>query len=212
MTKTKVITRSWWPIPIVAALSAFLAIGLPALTTRGADHLDAPFIKMDGRIDINDLYVFHPTDDDGDQDHDRTVLAMTVNPAAGAKSGTKFRPTARYEFVIDRDGDARADARVRATFRKAPDKPGRQRVTARWLESGNSTLLADGLTDKVHVGANDSWVFAGLADDPFFMDLGNFNNGATFCGTGLDVSNFFAGLNASAIVVEVPTDLIGDGL
>ena len=211
MTKTKVLTRYWWLLPIVVALSAFLAIGIPALTTRGADHLDAPFIKMDGRIDINDLYVFHP-DDGGDQDHGRTVLAMTVNPAAGAISGTRFKLAGRYEFMIDRDGDARTDARIRATFKKAPKKPGRQLVTVNWIEGGNSTpLVKNRLTDKVHAGSNDSWVFAGLVDDPFFMDLGNFNNGATFCGTGLAVSNFFAGLNASAIVVEIPTDLIGDG-
>jgi hypothetical protein len=51
--------------------------------------------------------------------------------------------------------------------------------------------------------------FAGLRDDPFFFDLDNFNNGATFCGAGLPVSNFFFGLNTSALVIEVPTAMIG---
>jgi hypothetical protein len=41
-------------------VSSVLALGLMAPVPHAADHLDAPFVKLDGRVDINDLYVFHP--------------------------------------------------------------------------------------------------------------------------------------------------------
>ena len=81
-----------------------------------ADHLDAPTVRRDGRIDINDIYVFHPggspVDPQAAQNLSRTVLIMTVNPAAGLLSDTSFRPDALYEFVLDATGDARADSEV----------------------------------------------------------------------------------------------------
>ena len=70
-------------------------------------------VKNDGRIDINDVYVFHPG---SPQDRRRTVLAMTVNPAAGVISGTTFRAGANYEFLIDKDGDAKDEGKVRIQF------------------------------------------------------------------------------------------------
>jgi len=48
-------------------------------------------------------------------------------------------------------------------------------------------------------------LFAGLRDDPFFFDLNAFL-AVSFCSPGM---NFFNGLNVSAIVVEVPSDLLG---
>ena len=85
-----------------------------AIPAFSADHLDAPTAKKDGRIDINDVYVFHPG---SPQDLSRTVLAMTVNPAAGVISGTTFRAGANYEFLIDTNGDAKQDAIVRVQFK-----------------------------------------------------------------------------------------------
>ena len=165
------LTRFWWVVPIMAALVVGLAVGLPALTTDAADHLDAPFVKTDGRVDINDLYVFHPTNDGG-QNLNRTVLAMTVNPAAGVISGTRFRQDARYEFLIDTDGDARPEIKIQTKFRRGPGE--RQRLEVKWYEDGQVVTLANGQTDRVFKGENRSRVFAGLVDDPFFMDLGNF--------------------------------------
>ena len=45
---------------------------------------------------------------------------------------------------------------------------------------------------------------ADLFEDPFFFDLNGFRNGLQFTG-----DDFFAGLNVTAIVVEVPSDLFG---
>jgi hypothetical protein len=46
---------------------------------------------------------------------------------------------------------------------------------------------------------------AGLFDDPFFFDLVAFQNGLDFCNPGTD---FFAGANVSAIVLEIPSRLL----
>ena len=183
---------------VVAALAAFLTI--PAFS---ADHLDAPAVKKDGRIDINDIYVFHPG---SPQNLGKTVLAMTVNPAAGVISGTTFRQGAKYEFLIDTNGDARPELKIRTQF-SGPHN-GEQNYTVHRDEGDESTLIAKGRTDEVStLGAVSS--FAGLRDDPFFFDLASFNDGATFCQAG--DSDFFLGLDTSAIVIEVPTSMLGSG-
>ena len=193
---------------LLAIAGIAVAVTLPALS---ADHLDAPLSKKDGRVDINDVYAFHPGSQVGAaQDMDKTVLVMTVNPAAGVISGTEFHPKARYELLIDTNGNARPDIRVRARFSK-PDDNGVQDVTVRWLSDDDNEVIAKGETEEVIEGDDDVRAFAGLRDDPFFFDLANFNNGATFCGAGLPVKDFFLGLNTSAIAVEVPTEMIGDG-
>ena len=187
---------------VVAAIATVAAI--PAVS---ADHLDAPAVKKDGRIDINDVYVFHPAKSQG-QNLNRTVLAVTVNPAAGVMSGTTFRPNARYELLIDTNGNARPDITIRTQFSAVEN--GQQDYTVRRIKGDNSKVIARGETGEVET-EDGVKAFAGLRDDPFFFDLANFNNGATFCGGGLPVNDFFLGLNTSAIVIEVPTGMIGSG-
>lgn len=182
----------------VAAVAALAAI--PALS---ADHLDAPTTKKDGRTDINDVYVFHPG---SPQNLSRTVLAMTVNPAAGVISGTTFRPNARYEFLIDTNGNARPDITVRTQF-TAPDD-GEQKYTVRWIKGDDSKIIATGETEEVE-SEDGVKTFAGNRDDPFFFDLNAFNAGAAFTNPG---SDFFLGLNTSALVIEVPTNWIGSSV
>jgi hypothetical protein len=185
---------------VIAAVAALLTI--PAMS---ADHLDAPAVKKDGRIDINDVYAFHPG---SPQNLGRTVLAMTVNPAAGVISGTTFRAGANYEFLIDKDGDAKQDGIVRVQF-DAPSG-GQQAYKVHVIRGNDGNVVFNGTTGQV-IESDGVKSFAGLRDDPFFFDLANFNNGATFCGSGLPVSDFFLGLNTSAIVIELPTSMLGAG-
>ncbi len=189
----------------VAAVAALAAI--PAFS---ADHLDAPAVKKDGRIDINDIYVFHPGSTPATQNLSRTVLAMTVNPAAGVISGTTFRQGAKYEFLVDTNGDAKPEMTIRTQF--SGSNSNGQSYTVHRDVGDDGTLIARGQTDEVAtLGAVSS--FAGLRDDPFFFDLANFNRGAKFCGAagGLPVADFFEGLNTSAIAIELPTSMLGSG-
>src|SRR5438045_1115013 len=96
----------------VAGLVAAIGAG-PALVS-GADHLDAPTVKTDKRIDITDIYVARR----GTSRTSRTSLILNVNPLtspAGAKTAA-FRPSALYEWKIDTTGDAVADIAYRIRF------------------------------------------------------------------------------------------------
>ena len=123
MSGIHVLTRFWWAFLAVGVLAVVLAIGLPALTTQGADHLDAPLVNLDGRLDINDLYAF--------KKGDNTVLVMTVNPLAGVLSSETFHPIADYDFKIDNDDDDVEDIVYRLNFSQASSKSAApsQRVT-----------------------------------------------------------------------------------
>jgi hypothetical protein len=194
-------------IEVLGLLALAAVAAVAAIPAISADHLDAPGVKKDGRIDINDVYVFHPGTS---QNLNRTVVAMTVNPAAGVISGTTFRPGARYELLIDTNGDARPDLTIRTQFSSVEN--GQQAYTVRRIKGDDSKIIAHGKTGEVET-EDGVKAFAGLRDDPFFFDLANFNLGAKFCGAtgGLPVKDFFLGFNTSAIVVEVPTSMIGSG-
>ena len=185
----------------VSALGAAFVVA--ALPGGAADHLEAPAVQADGRTDINDVYAFQSPANPAN-----TVLIMTVNPVAGVRSPTTFADKARYDFLIDNDGDAAADVTYTVDFKKARggtqdyklSGPGRN-VKG---ETGTATPVAGG-----------GMVWAGLADDPFFFDLQAFNDqvkGAggsrTFCDAG--ATDFFRGFNVTAIVLEVPSSALGD--
>lgn len=192
----------------LAVLAFAMFIAWPTSGTQAADHLDGPGVGTDGRTDLSDLFVFHPqVGNSGNQNRGVTVLAMTVNPAAGVISGTSLNPRARYEFAVDNDGDAVEDIIYR------------YRVIGKWtilteVKGRESRLLGLGRTGQVGrtLPGRDRLVksFVGLRDDPFFLDLNAFNAGAAFCtgpnGTG---SNFFNGLDVTAFVLSLPTERLG---
>jgi len=194
----------------IAGILVTVAGGAPDFS-GAADHLDAPFVKTDGRIDINDVYVFQSP-----SDADNTVLIMTVNPAAGVLSPTALRPGASYEFAVDNDGDAEEDIvyRLKASGVRGN---GTQKVFLH-REGGDdededeSEVIAEGKSGSVIEVDDDGSLIVGVFDDPFFFDLASFNAGAKFCmGPGGTGNDFFLGLNTSAIVLEVPTDeLLGE--
>jgi hypothetical protein len=57
---------------------------------------------------------------------------------------------------------------------------------------------------------SDIQLFAGQSDDPFFFDLVGFNRFLAGAG-GVTGDDTFLGLNVSAIVVQLPVDLVSDG-
>lgn len=201
------------PLLVLLALGTLL-IGSVAVRVNAADHLDAPTVKTDGRIDINDIYVF-----DG-QDPSHTVLVMTVDPAAGILSPTTFRQGASYQFMVDTSGDAVEDARIVVKF-DGVRGDGSQRYSVDWHSGGDRTpLLKQGTTGSVQALSGGGMAIAGVFDDPFFFDLaafqtfkstllstGTLSGLSAFCNPAGE--NFFLGLNVGAIVVEVPDALLG---
>ena len=180
-----------------------LVFGLVAVPGSAADHLDAPGLTPPGgdtRLDLTDVYAFQSPSNAGN-----TVLIMGVNPLAGVLNDGTFRSGASYEFKIDSDGDAKEDLTYKITF-SAPNVSLAQTVTLRRLPAGGGgTVLAKGQTDSDISIPGGGWIRAGVFDDPFFFDLNGFL-AVDFCNPG---TNFFTGLNISAIVLEVPSSWLG---
>ena len=93
-----------------------LVLGVAAMPLGAADHLDGPMVMTDGLFDINDVYAFRGSK------ANRTVLAMTVNPAINVLGPTTFQAGAAYTLNFDTGTDAIADTRITTTFGD-PDAP-----------------------------------------------------------------------------------------
>jgi hypothetical protein len=190
---------------MVVGAAGLLAIAgtIPAFVSA-ADHLDAPGLTPPGgdtRLDINDVYAFPSP-----ANASNTVLIATVNPLAGVLNDGTFRPGAAYELKIDDDGNAKEDMTYRVEF-GAPDASLVQSVTLRAMPAGGAPAVrATGQTGQDIEVAGGGMLRAGVFDDPFFFDLVGFLS-LDFCNPG---TNFFTGLNTSAIVLEVPSSSLGD--
>jgi len=183
-----------------------------------ADHLDSPNLTspaMDARVDITDIYAFQ-----NPADRHKSILILNVNPLAPIHAD-EFRHDARYELLIDNDGDARPDVRFSILFSRKKDghqfATVRRRVRSDGADDGGEHDGGDDDADVVIERApvsfgslpnvttsGDYRFFAGLRSDPFFFDLVGFLHGFAF--TGVD---FFKSLNVFGIVLEVPNRALG---
>lgn len=224
-------------VPGVLRLSrraaALLLLGM--IGTAGAvgvvlasDHQDTPVVELNSRLDINDVYAFPGSSPD------RIVLAMTTSsPITPAQTpGAGFDPDFLYQIKVDNNGDAIEDLVLQFTFEgtgssqmvnlRGPAPPDRVGAKSEFLQilpalSGpTNTVLGDGRFLQL---------FAGVREDPFFLDLEQFfriipdrapvqgplskigpkPEATEFRDPGID---FFVGLNSLALVVELPVALL----
>jgi hypothetical protein len=212
---------------LLAAAGLTLVLGGGPLLAAAADHLDAPNLgglsqgdafsphSEHGDRDINDVYVFQGSDPS------RTVLAMTTNPAVNVPSVdpmATFGTNVRYILNVDRTGDAIQD--MAYVIRFGPASGGGQAYTVTRYSGANARSLNAGAVvgwgstagTGIGTGKDGLKVFAGVRSDPFFFDLTGFVGTVFGLGTdslGDNPSDFFAGLNTNAIVLEVPDDALG---
>jgi hypothetical protein len=213
-----------------------LTIGVAPILTNAADHLDAPALggaTANGQIaphsehgdrDINDVYVFRAPDN-----ANRTVIAMTVNPAINLFGGN-FGTSVRYILNVDKNGDNKADLAYVARFgrvdrdsdAKNPEQDYRivkyTGSNARSFEDG--TTVAWGESNGGNAKTRYSLrAWAGVRSDPFFFDLTGFIGTTTKLKTGTAVggdalgnhpTDFFANLNTNAIVLSIPNSQLPD--
>ena len=178
---------------------------------EGADHAEAPGVVGDPQADINDLYAFRSP-----ENNDNLVVVLTVNPlTAPPENETRnFATDVAYEIHVDNTGDLIADATVTVTFGGDPMEF-TLTIAALGIEmSGPVTPPSDGPTapDPIITESGGIKVFAGQRDDPFFFDLVGYQNfvAAPFVSpaglrpAGETPSDTLAGLNVSAIVIELP--------
>jgi Domain of unknown function (DUF4331) len=224
---------------LVAALIVVLAGGGAARLAIGSDHQDTPFVELNPKSDLTDVYAF-PGPSAG-----RIVLAMDTRAfltpgEAQDPAQASFDPNLLYQFKIDNNGDAKEDRVIQVTFR---GEGGAQRVEVRGpiappVQGAMENEVAD-ITPAVSGALNTNLgdpngvqVFAGPRDDPFFIDLE-----AAFCilpdrrpvGGALSSScalspnpsppfffrnpgvNYVNGFNVNSIVIELPSSMIEGG-
>lgn len=174
-------------------------------------HLDTPLARQNGRLYVDDLYVFPGSRS--------TVFVMDVNSTiTGPDVQRGFHPEARYEFKGHFDGADFEALTYRVSFGEA-DADGRQTLQLHALtgdeareDSAVGELLLEGRTGETAKGANTR-LWAGRIADAFYIDLSLLGmvNSAVRNGTALDLSgwrpenakNSFAGTTVESIVLEV---------
>ena len=211
--------------------TALLLVGASAVSAGvilASDHQDTAEVELSPRLDINDVYVFPGAT------ADRLVLAVTTSSplSPAASQGASFDPGILYQIKIDNTGDAVEDLVLQFTFQgTGADQQIEFRGPAAPERSGRLSTLLDasptlaGPVNTILGSATGVQLFAGLREDPFFIDLEQFfkiipdrapvtgvlskigpqPEASSFRDPGID---FLAGINALAIVVELPESMI----
>ena len=186
-------------------------------------HFDTPTAREDPRINVSDFYLFRGRPGS-------TVMAMTVNPDAGLSAPDTFRDEGLYAFRFDLDGDALEEVTFKVKFGPVSHADGdgprhvqafevRRATGPAALRGEEGEPIASGRTGEIVTTSDGVSAFAGLAPDLFagdaaaleafrsaFFKEGRFDP-AAFRGR----KDYFAGRNVTAIVLEVPGELIGRG-
>lgn len=214
-------------------IGALLIAGAGSLSVAlrpslASDHQDTPEVELHPRLDINDVYAFPGST------ADRIALVLTTSSplTPGATSGAAFDPDILYQLKVDNSGDGVEDLVLQFTFDgegsaqvvslrgpAAPAQPGRLNTT---LPLGPTIA---GPTNTVLGSAPGVQLFAGVRDDPFYIDLEQFfkiipdrgpvqgplskigpkPEASAFRNPGID---FLRGINTLGIVVELPESLL----
>lgn len=186
-------------------------------------HFDTPSAKEDPRINVCDFYIFEGTPDS-------TVMVMTVNPDAGLSAPETFREEGLYAFRFDLNGDAREEVTFKFRFGEVRHAEGDEHAHLQSfrvlratdedaVRGGDGELLLEGETGRVRAQSGIQ-AYAGLAPDLFAGDAAAlhafmaafYQERRYFPEAFQNRKNYFANRNVTAIVLEVPNSLIGEGL
>lgn len=208
-----------------AALTAVAVLGvITAVVSQrvlASDHMDTPEVELNPRMDINDVYAFPGASPD------RIALILTTSsPIAGQNAS--FDPDLLYQIKVDNSGDAVEDLVFQVTFDqgtgssqrytiRGPVAPARTGMTSSLVTTGN---MVTGMVGSIAGSASAMQTFAGLAADPFYIDLEQFfkivpdrrpstgplsgpstQTATAFRSPGVDLLRPF---NALAIAIELP--------
>jgi hypothetical protein len=185
-------------------------------------HFDTPTAREDPRLNLCDFYLF------AGSAAATTAMAMTVNPAADAKTVAPFRDEAVYAFRFDTDGDRCEDVSFKARFGEILHLQSNS-AEIDHVQSFNvyraahapggvdGDLMASAQTNEVVSGEDGVRVFAGVVEDPFAGDAAALEAfKAAFAKGSLEPEafrnrvNFFRDRTVAAIILEVPNRLIAN--
>ncbi len=216
---------------ILLGLAGALALGIPGVILS-SDHQDTPEVELNQRCDINDVYAF-PGSTPGS-------IALVMTTASPIVPGTalSFDPDKLYQIKIDTGAtrDGLENYVLQFKFRgsgatQQVDLRGPVAVSA--SEAGTLNTLrnvapsASGTVNTTITGSNGIKLFAGLRDDPFFLDLSQFfkiipdrrpvtgalsllpaTPTATCFRAPGEAQDYLRGLNCLAVAVEMPASLL----
>ena len=185
-------------------------------------HFDTPTGREDPRLNLCDFYLFEGSPG-------RTVMAMTVNPEATPDTPAPFRDEGLYAFRFDTDNDTHEDVSFKVRFGAGGrDRGGNgyrqtfevRRATGPDAVAGpGGELLTNGATSEVTGSGQGVQAFAGVAGDVFAGDgsaLEAYEASFTLGGYAPEMFqnhvNLFETRHVAVIVLEVPTELMGEGL
>ena len=170
---------------------------------------DFGFPRGDARLDLTDLYAFPKP-----RDASKSILIFDAHPSSSVvpiapTTNEPFSTEARYELLIDTNGDSIADITYRTSF--VSDARVGQTATLKRIE-GNAD---DGeiIIENAPVSrGRDAFVsegrglrfFAGWRSDPFFFDVLGALDGLRFTG-----DDFFADKDICSIALEIPNATFG---
>lgn len=175
------------PLALLTACAVFG--GVAVRESAGSDHQQTAFTELHPGLDINDVYVFPGSTDD------RIVLAITVgSPIAGNRFAgvqgnqlASFDPNALYQIKVDNNLDGREDLVFQFSFDQlangsqtfdviGPVAPRDVGILASGQRDAFSNaaprVRRAALNATATAGTMQAW--AGLRDDPFFVDLEQF--------------------------------------
>jgi uncharacterized protein DUF4331 len=148
-------------------LGAALALSVPVIAPA-ADHLDSPTARTNREptADITDLYAWMTSD--------ATRLNLIMDVGADAQPGDTFSDAVVYQFAVS----------SAATY-GAPQES--TLVTCKFIDgvniecwAGDDYVVGDPSDPRGIVSDNGGLrVYAGLRDDPFFLEYTGFNNAVT---------------------------------
>jgi len=158
-------------------LSAALVIQLtPLLRTSASDHIDSPSITQDRGSDLTDIFAFLDPNDNS-----KVVLIMSVQGfvVSGEHFGMAiFDHNIRYRFEIENTGDARADRFIDVSFARGLGRQTAQQATIELPGDKRFTAMSTISTQEYRAPEfvitpdreTGAVFYAGVADDPFFLD------------------------------------------
>jgi len=216
--------------PVVATLVLVAGIGV----ARASDPQDNPLVELNPAMDMTDVYAFPGSSPD------RIALVLNswgfITPAQA--STITFDPNLLYQFKVDNTGDAKEDRVIQVTFTGTGAS---QRVEVRGPlvppvvgamnnQIADATPVVSGPINQVLGSPSGVQVFAGVREDPFFIDLEQFfrilpdrkpSTGtlsllpdtptATSFRSASSAVDFVKGFNVLSIVIELPTSQLTAG-
>jgi hypothetical protein len=195
-----------------------------------SSHREAPLISEDPSADNTDLYAFRSPD----KPSTFTIVSNWIpaeDPAAGPNWYT-FSPSARYNILIDTDGDVRPNYVYRFRFTTATGPFFLGNTVQKFTVTLNGKPYASGTTTPNNIGPrllgflgvkdygaavkksivttpDGTAIFAGQRDDGFFADIGAIFDLLAFrkpetTGDKGGGKDFFAGYNVHSIALQIP--------